>query len=114
MKKKADYAIRKGVCDVPITESDLTKNIPVCHSKIRAFEWFNELVVREKSHKKWWSVSKPKVSYSNEEKENYKEVREEVKQEFSEKLAVNIGNPGDMVTGNAFKSFSSDHARETI
>ena len=113
-KKKADYATRQGVCDVPITESDLTKNIPVCHSKIRAFEWFVELLVREKSHKKWWSVSKSKVTYSNDEKQSYNQVREEVKQELSEKLAVNIGNPGDMVTGNAFKAFSSDHARETI
>ena len=114
IKKKADYAVRKGVCDVPITESDLTKNIPVCHSKIRVFEWFIELLVREKSHQKWWSVSKSKVTYSKEEKEENKQVWDEVKQEFAEKLAVNIGNPGDMVTGNAFKAFSSDQARQHI
>ena len=29
-------------------------------------------------------------------------------------LAVNVGNPGDMIQGNAFKKFSSDHARNFI
>ena len=29
-------------------------------------------------------------------------------------LAVNVGNPGDMVQGNAFKKFSSDFARNFI
>ena len=113
VKEKGDYQTRKGVCDHPITETDLTKNIPVCHAKIRAFEWSIELITRELSHKKWWCVSKP-VKYTTEEKDEYKLVREHIKKELFEKLAVNIGNPGDMVTGNAFQAFSSDHARDTI
>ena len=32
-KKKGDYETRQGVCDMPITESDITKHIPVCHAK---------------------------------------------------------------------------------
>ena len=67
VKKKGDYSTRQGVCDLPITESDLTKNIPVCHSKIRMFEWFIELLVRNLSHKKWYSAAKP-VKFSNEDK----------------------------------------------
>ena len=35
IRKRADYKERQGICGQPITESDLTKNIPVCHSKIR-------------------------------------------------------------------------------
>ena len=33
-KTKLDYKKRQGICDLPITHSDLTKNIPVCHAKI--------------------------------------------------------------------------------
>ena len=52
IRKKGVYTQRQGVCDVPITESDLTRNIPVCHSKIRTFEWIIELITWELSHKK--------------------------------------------------------------
>jgi hypothetical protein len=34
VRKSGDYSSRQGVCGAPLTESDLTKNIPVCHSKI--------------------------------------------------------------------------------
>ena len=43
MKKRSDYATRQGVCGQPITEMDLTKNIPICHSKIRSFNLFQAL-----------------------------------------------------------------------
>ena len=41
----------------------------------------------------------------------YKKSREEVKEAVYEFLAINIGNPGDMVTGQSFQKFSSDSAR---
>ena len=112
-KKKGDYETRQGVCDMPITESDLTKHIPVCHAKIRVFEWFIELLVRLLSHQKWHSPQKP-VTYTAEEKSDYKRAKETLKQELFRELAVNIGNPGDMVTGNSFKSFSTDNSRRII
>ena len=37
-KKKGDYQVRQGICGQPITQSDLTKNILVCHSKFQLFE----------------------------------------------------------------------------
>ena len=48
VKSRGDYATRQGICDKPITTSDLTKNIPVCHSKIWTMEWVVELLVRYK------------------------------------------------------------------
>ena len=66
MRKTGDYAKRQGVCGVPVTETDLTKNIPVCHSKIRSFEWIVELVVRYLSHQKWATPSNG-VKYTKEE-----------------------------------------------
>ena len=113
IKKKGDYSVRQGVCDKPITDSDVTKNIPVCHAKIRSFEWFIELLVRYLSHMKWYSTSKP-VKITTEDKESYKVARDRVKCELYQKLAVNIGNPGEMVTGAAFAAFSSDHATDVI
>ena len=110
VKKKGDYNTRHGVCGQPLTKTDLTKNIPVCHSKIQTFEWITDLVVRNQSHKKWWSTTN-KVTYTNDEKENYKTKRELVKEQIYQNLAINIGNPGDMVTGKAFTKFSSDASR---
>ena len=46
-----------GGPDLPVTETDITKNIPVCHSKIRTFEWTVQLEVRYRSHKKWASTT---------------------------------------------------------
>ena len=57
VRKKGDYSLRQGVCDLPVTETDITKNIPVCHSKIRTFEWTVQLEVRYRSHKKWASTT---------------------------------------------------------
>ena len=110
IRKKGDYSTRTGVCGLPLTETDLTKSIPVCHSKIRVFEWITDLVVRNRSHNKW-STATNSVRYTAEEKENYKVTREEVKEEIYNNLAINIGNLGDMVTGRAFQKFSCDPAR---
>ena len=109
-KHKGDYEERQGICGVPITESDLTKNIPVCHSKIRVFEWIIDLLTRYLSHKKWWTATNG-VTYSKEEKELFKLKREQIKESIYTNLAINIGNPGDMVTGQAFQKFSSDTSR---
>ena len=111
--KVGDYKTRQGVMDKPLTESDITKNIPVCHSKMRSFEWFIELLYRNRSHKKWWAPGK-KITYTNEEKEDYARAVVYVKDYLYRNIAVNVGNPGDMVTGNSFVAFSSDHAREVI
>ena len=113
VKKKADYSTRQGVCGQPVTDSDLTKNIPVCHSKIRAFEWIIDFLVRALSHKKWRTVTNG-VCFTKEEKEDYKSTREMVKEWVYSNLAINIGNPGDMVTGKSFQKFSSDAGRAFI
>ena len=52
--------------------------------------------------------------HTKEEKEDYRVAREHVKDHLYQKIAVNVGNPGDMITGNAFVVFSSDHARDVI
>ena len=109
-KKKGDYQTRQGVCGVPITESDLTKSFPVCHSKIRSFQWVVELLTRLKSHKKWATPTNC-VRYEKEETEDYKKMWEELKELIYQNLAINIGNPGDMVTGKAFVNFASDSSR---
>ena len=74
-----------------MTEADLTKSIPVCHSKIRSFEWILDLVVRALSHKKW-KYSTNGVTYSKDENEDYKVKREMVKEAMYSNLAINIGN----------------------
>ena len=89
-KKKGDYLTRQGVCGVPITESDLTKSIPVCHSKIRSFQWVVELLIRLKSHKQWATTTHC-VRYEKEEIEDYKKVWEELKELIYQNLAINIG-----------------------
>ena len=38
VRGKGNYFARHGICGLPITEKYMTKNIPVCHSKIRVFE----------------------------------------------------------------------------
>ena len=113
VKKRADYEDRAGICGQPITEQDLTKIIPVCHSKIRSFEWLIELAIRALSHRKWSTVTN-RVVYTKEDNELYKAAREKVKAEMKSKLAVNIGNPGDMITGASFQKFSSDFARTVL
>ena len=113
IKKKGDYKTRQGLCGVPITQSDLTKNIPVCHSKIRVFSWVTDLVVRTNSHQKWFTPTNG-VRYSDEEKEGYKIARQQLKDNLWQNLAINIGSAGDMVTGKAFQTFSSDSARAYI
>ena len=90
-----------GVCGKPLTKSDPTKNIPVCHSKIRVFEFVIELLNRYLSHKKWWTLVN-KVKYTTEEKEQYKLVRAKLKEDLYNNLAINIADPGDMVTGATF------------
>ena len=113
VKRRADYEERAGVCGQPITEQDLTKIIPVCHSKIRSFEWLIELAIRALSHRKWYTVTN-RVVYQKEDTELYKTAREKVKEVMKSKLAVNIGNPGDMITGASFQKFSSDFARNVL
>ena len=109
-KRKGDYETRQGVCGLPITETDVTINIRVCHSKIRIFEWVTDLVVRNDSHKKWRTNTNG-VKYTDDEKETFKAKREEIKELVYQNLAINIGNPGDMVTGKAFVKFSCDASR---
>ena len=70
-RKKGDYSTRQGICGAPLTESDLTKNIPVCHSKIRVFSWTFDLFVGELSHKKW-PIPTNDVRYTKEDNALYK------------------------------------------
>ena len=110
VRARGDYGTRQGVCGKPITESDLTKNIPVCHSKIRTVEWLVEFLVRYLSHQKWWTPTKP-TKYTPEEKASYQAARLRLQTELYTSLAVNIGDPGDMLTGNAFKTIAADTSR---
>ena len=95
-KKRDDYKVRQGVCGLPITTSDLTNNIPVCHAKIRTFEFLIDLLVRYLSHRKWYTP-KNKVTYSKADLQLYKEKREWLKEFIYKELAINIGNPGALL-----------------
>ena len=113
-KLPGDYAVRQGITGTPITTADVTKTLPVCHSKIQTFDWFvNSLLVKTNSTQKWHSSTTP-IRYTEEEKKAEKEAREEVKREVKQKLGINIGDPSDMITGNCFKTFSSDESREIL
>ena len=113
IKEKGDYRSRMGVCGKPLTKSDLAKNIPVCNSKIRVFEFVIELLNRYLSHKKRWTLVN-KVKYTTEEQEQYNLVRAKLKEDLYKKLAINMGDPEDMVTGAAFQIFSSDSSRKFL
>ena len=84
-----------------MTESDLTKNIPVCHSKIRVFSWTFDLFVGELRHKKW-PIPSTGVRYRKEDNALYKLKWEELKELVYKNLAINCGSPGEMVTSKAF------------
>ena len=72
-----------------------------------------ELLIRYRSHQKWYSKTN-RVTYTQEEGKLYTAARENVKEVMKSNLAVNIGNPGDMVTGSAFQTFSSDFGRNFL
>lgn len=106
-----DYETRQGITGIPITSSDVTVVLPVCHAKIQTFDWIvNRLMVKANSHKKWHSSSAP-VRYSEEEKAAEKAARENLKEEIKNLLGISISDPDQMLTGNCFKAFCSDNAR---
>ena len=81
-----------------MTETDITKNIPVCHIKIPTFEWTVQLEVRYRNCKKWASTTNG-VKYTKEEKEMFDKSKEEFKEAVYKIVAIiNIGNSSDMVT----------------
>ncbi len=113
-KIPGDYQRRQGITGVPITKAELTSVIPVCHAKIHVFDWIvNRLIVKANSHKKWHSSNAP-VRYTEEEKSSEKEARESLKVSLKQTLGINIGDPSDMTTGNRFKTFCSDNARNIL
>jgi hypothetical protein len=112
-RSRNDYSIRSGTTATPITVANVTEHIPVCHAKIRTFEWFVDLIVRLNSHQKWSSVQQ-RQTYTQEEKESYKSERQKLKENFYDHLAINIGDPSDMVTGTSFKKFCTDFARNIL
>jgi hypothetical protein len=113
-KLPGDYAVRQGITGTPLTTADVTKTLPVCHSKIQTFDWFvNRLLVKANSTQKWHSSATP-IRYTEDEKKAEREAREEIKREVKQKLGINIGDPSDMITGNNFKTFSSDESREIL
>ena len=81
IKQKCDYKTRQGVCSQPITQSDITKTIPVCHAKIRTFEFVIEFLVRLLSHQKWWTPTN-QTTYTKEEKEQYRLAWEKIKDDL--------------------------------
>ena len=50
------------------------------------------------------------MAHSEKEREIYILKKENLKREFLRNIAVSIGNPGDMVTGGAFQTLSSDNS----
>ena len=69
VQNKRDRAVRQGICGEANTEADLTKNIPVCHSKI-SFEQSVDLIIRSCSHQIWWTPTNGQ-KYSPEYDELY-------------------------------------------
>ena len=51
------------------------------------------------------------VRYTKEENALYTAKWEEVKEAVYRELAINCGNPGEMVTGKSFQKFASDGSR---
>ena len=82
----------------------------MCHAKIQSFEFIIELLVHYLSHQKWWTPTNG-VKYSKEEKQSYHMARAHLKDKLWDNLEINIGDPGDMVTGSAFQTFSCDPSR---
>ena len=114
MTNTSDYSTRQGFMATLITSSDLMINIPVYHTKINSFRWIIELLVHYSSHRKWATATN-RVRYTavyltllctEQEKRNYKDAREDVKEEVWEALAINISNATNMVRGTAFHSFN--------
>jgi hypothetical protein len=59
-----------------LTTADVTKELPICHSKIQTFNWIvNQLLVREISYKKWHS-SNNLICHTDAETKMEKEERE--------------------------------------
>jgi hypothetical protein len=114
-KAPGDYQRRQeGITGIPITTAEVTSVLPVCHAKIHTFDWIvNRLIVKANSHQKWHSISMP-VRYTEKEKIAEKSARESLKQNLKNLLGINIGDPSEMITGNRFKAFCSDNARETL
>ncbi len=109
-----DYEQRQGITGLPITTADVTTVLPVCHAKIHAFDWIvNRLMVKANSHQKWHSAATP-VRYTAEEKAAEKVARENLQQEIRNCLGLIIGDPSEMITGNRFKTFCSDSARDKL
>jgi hypothetical protein len=108
-----DYHVRSGLTAAPLTSANVTDHIPVCHAKIRTFEWIIDLLCRENSHQKWSDRFK-RQTYSPEEKELFKSEYQKLRSTLNEQLGINIGDPSEMVTGGAFKKFSTDTARSIL
>ena len=53
-KRPGDYEMQQDITGLPITSSNVTVVLPVCHEKILAFDWIvNRLMVKANSHQKW-------------------------------------------------------------
>ena len=93
-----DYKTRQGVTGVPMTKLDLTKQLPVCHAKIKCFEWIIELILRLNSHKKWLERRR----LSDDERTAYRREEELLQSAIKERLGIKIKDPNNMTRGNAF------------
>ena len=106
-KSPGDYSLRKGITGVPITSSELTRVIPVCHAKIHCIDYIiNRLLIRQNTHQKWHAPYKP-VRFSEDE-------RERIKVRIQDHFGINIGESKDMLTGNVFQVIASDEFIEFL
>ncbi len=109
-----DYSVHQGITGIPITEANVTKIIPVCHAKIHCFDFIvNKFMVCQNSNQKWYSPATP-IQYSSEDKRLEKEEQARLRSTILAELGNYIGNAKDLVTGNKFKTSSTDAAQSFL
>ena len=112
--KSSDYHHRKGVTKKPISQVyDLSYNLPVLHAKINSSKWLLILIMKLNSSQKWHHSSKA-VRYSKEEKKMENDAKNLLAHKLRMELGIKNSDPSAMLTGNLFKTFSSDQGREKL
>ena len=114
VREKDDYNVRKGVMAEPLTDADVTKVVPVSHSKINTVDWVvNKLIPKQNSHQKWGSKFK-RAKVSTAERREEEEEKEKVKNEVQQQLGFHTGDGQHQLIGNAFHDFATDKARDVL
>jgi hypothetical protein len=62
-----DYEERQGITGIPITSEDVTKIVPICHSKIHVVSWILVKLIPKVNSTMKWSSSSRQIRYSDKE-----------------------------------------------